>query len=96
MSWILSLLGDQMQTLFVGCAHSFEIWECIQTHFGKHMKAKVYQYHTELGSIKKNARLMVEYLLRIKAIVDALSSIGTAVPEHEHIQTVLEGLPEEY
>lgn len=42
MSWILSSLGDQMQTLVVGCVHSYEVWDCIQTHFGTHMKAKVY------------------------------------------------------
>lgn len=60
------------------------------------MKAKVYQYRNELRSIKKDARSVTEYHLRIKAIVDALTSIGTIVPEHEHIQCILEGLPVEY
>lgn len=60
------------------------------------MKAKVYQYRNELRSIKKGPRTMAKYLLRIKAIVDALVAIGNDVPEHEHIQSVLEGLPEEY
>lgn len=51
---------------------------------------------SRLRSIKKSTRTTMEYLLRIKAIVDALVSIGSPVPEHEHIQSILEGLLEEY
>lgn len=39
---------------------------------------------------------MNEYLLKIKALVDALISVGNQVSTSEHIEAILEGLGEEY
>lgn len=39
---------------------------------------------------------MIEYLLRIKAIVDALISIGNRVTQSEHIEAIFDGLTEDY
>ena len=39
---------------------------------------------------------MREFHLRIKCIVDALGSCGDPVLPHEHLDAILEGLPEEY
>jgi len=39
---------------------------------------------------------MHEFLLRIKAISNALASIGSPVSLQEHIDAILEGLPQDY
>lgn len=60
------------------------------------MKAQVRQFCSELKDMKKGTRLINEYVLRIKPIVDSLVAIGDAVSEQEHIDVILEGLPEAY
>ncbi|KAF7814758.1 Retrovirus-related Pol polyprotein from transposon TNT 1-94 [Senna tora] len=64
--------------------------------FCMNTKPRVHQLLSELKSIKKANRTMGEYLLHIKAISDALAAIGSVMFEHEKIQCMLEGLPEEY
>lgn len=44
----------------------------------------------------KGDRTVSEYMMRIKVLIDALASIGSPVTFHEHIDAILEGLPEEY
>lgn len=44
----------------------------------------------------KGLTLVAEYLLRIKALVNALVSIGCHVSEQEHIEVILGGLSSEY
>ena len=58
--------------------------------------ARAFQLKTELRNTSKGNRSISEYLLRIKAIVDQLISIGHPISEHEHLEVILEGLPAEY
>lgn len=60
------------------------------------MKAKVRQFRSELKSTKKGSRSISEYLLRIKAIVDSLIAIGDSITYQDHVDAILDGLPEEY
>lgn len=46
--------------------------------------------------MKKGTRTISEYLLQIRAFVAALQALGDLITEQDHIDTVLEGLPEEY
>nr|KYP35013.1 hypothetical protein KK1_043971 [Cajanus cajan] len=39
---------------------------------------------------------MEEFLLRIKALVDALASVGESVSLQEHVDVILEGLSQDY
>ncbi|KAF7834776.1 Retrovirus-related Pol polyprotein from transposon RE1 [Senna tora] len=65
-------------------------------YFAAHIGAKVHQYKLELRNMKKGTRTMQEYLLRIKALVDAVISVGSVVSAQEHIDTILFGLCGEY
>lgn len=80
----------------IKCAHSYQLWDAIHTHFTKLTKAKERQLRTELRNSKKGTRSVAEYLLRIQTIIDALQSIGSHVTPQEHADVVLAGLPEEY
>lgn len=68
----------------------------IHKHLQALLKAKVRQLRSELKNTKKATHSISEYFLRIKAIVDSLKAIGDSVSENEHIDAILEGLPEEY
>lgn len=68
----------------------------ISEYFVTHTRAKIHQYNTELRNTKKGSRTIAEYLLRIKALVDALIVIGGEVSEQEHVNIILEGLPNNY
>ncbi|KAF7801076.1 Retrovirus-related Pol polyprotein from transposon TNT 1-94 [Senna tora] len=63
--------------------------------FGINTKARVHLYKTELRGIKKGTKTMSEFLLKIKAIAGALRAIGSPISEHEHMQYILEGLPQD-
>lgn len=51
---------------------------------------------TELRNTKKDDRSISEFIRRVKALVDALYSIGDPVSDQEQLDVILEGLPEEY
>ena len=58
--------------------------------------AKIRQFQSELRNTRKGERSISEYLLRIKALIDSLLSIGDPVSIQEHVDVILDGLPEEY
>lgn len=68
----------------------------IHKFFYSHLRAKVRQFRSELKNTKKRTRSISEYLLRIRPIMDSLQAMGDSISEQDHIDTVLEGLPEEY
>lgn len=37
-----------------------------------------------------------KFLLEIQGLVDSLSAIGEPITPHEHLDIILEGLPQEY
>lgn len=96
LSWLLQSLSESLAMKMIKCAHSYQLWDAIHTHFTKLTKAKGRQLRTELRNSKKGTRSIAEYLVRIQTIIDALQSIGSHVTPQEHADVVLAGLPEEY
>ena len=70
--------------------------EKIHNHFYAKTKAKFRYLRTELRNTRKGERSIVEFLTRIKTIVDSLLAIGQTVSVQEQIDVILEGLPSEY
>lgn len=50
----------------------------------------------ELRSTMLEDKSVEEYLVRIKALVDVLASVGDPVPDQQHIDVILEGLPQDF
>lgn len=65
-------------------------------YFQAHTRAKIHQYKTKQRNTKKGSRTIAEYLLHIKALVDSLIAIGSEVSKQEHIDIIIEGLPNDY
>lgn len=96
LSWILASMSDGMLTKMVGCEYSYQAWEKLELFFASQIKAKVRKFKAQLRSLKKGTMTATEYLLKLKKIVDSLASVGSPIGEADHIEAILEGLPEEY
>ncbi|KAF7816381.1 Retrovirus-related Pol polyprotein from transposon TNT 1-94 [Senna tora] len=86
LSWLCYSMSEGMQTKTVGCTSCAQVWMKIEEYFASNTLAKANQFRTELSNTKKGTRTMNEYLLRIKAIVDALIATGNSISEREHVE----------
>nr|KYP63858.1 hypothetical protein KK1_018445 [Cajanus cajan] len=89
-------MSKDMLTRVIGCKSSFQIWDKGHAYFHAHTNAKARQLQSDLRSTTLDNRSVSDYLLRIQSLVDALTAIGDSVSPKEHLDIVLEGLPEEY
>nr|KYP47683.1 hypothetical protein KK1_030633 [Cajanus cajan] len=78
---------QQVEPVIKGHRHSY---------FHSHMNAKACQLHNELRNTNLENQTISDYVLRIQTLVDALTAIGDSVSAKEHLDIILEGLPEEY
>lgn len=96
MSWLLASMTEGILTRVVGCNFTCEMWERIRVHFASQTRAKVKQLKTQLRTIRKTSLKMNEYLLKVKGNVDSLAAVGSPISENDYIETILDGLPNEY
>ncbi|KAL9304232.1 hypothetical protein ACSQ67_021495 [Phaseolus vulgaris] len=94
-TWLLSSLSEDLVPIIANCIHSWEVWNTLNEYMASHEKFRTAELRAELKNIKKTGYL-AEYLERIQAIVDSLAEAGDPLTEKEHIQVILEGLPEQY
>ena len=80
----------------VECDFTWQVWEKIQTYIAFHTKARVQRLKIELCNTPKGSTPILEYLLRIKALVNASVSIDCFVSESEHTEVILSDLSTEY
>ena len=57
----------------VGSSSSFQIWQNLEKLFVSQSKAYIMRYKMQLQKTKKGGSLMIEYLPKIKSIIDALA-----------------------
>lgn len=60
------------------------------------LELKMHQYKSELRNTKKGSKFATMYLLRTKALVNALISMGSEVIEQEYVKNILEVLMNAY
>ena len=63
-----------------------QIWDVLRLYYTAQNKAKVSQFKTQLGNIRKDALSISEYLLKVKNLVDLLGSIGYNISPQDHIE----------
>ena len=89
--WILVAILAKM----VGLSIASQIWEKLHVYFASQTRAKVKKLKIQLRTPKKD-RLVNLYLLEIKKIVDTLSAIDSPISTDDHIEAILDGMPEDY
>jgi histone deacetylase 1/2 len=95
-TWLLSTLSDGVLPRVLSCHHAHEVWDKIHKYFNSVLKSRACQLRSELKNTKKLSKSVNEYLLCIKSIVNSLIAVGDVVTEQEQVDSILEGLPEEF
>lgn len=93
---LLSSISPLVLPRFINCKQSWHVWDKVHNFFHSHLRTKIRQFRSELKNTKKGSRLINEYLMCIRALVDSLQAIGDPVTEQDNIDTILERLPEEF
>ncbi|KAE8690865.1 hypothetical protein F3Y22_tig00110893pilonHSYRG00648 [Hibiscus syriacus] len=95
-SWLLSTISPHLLSQFVGVETAAAVWSTVQQFFANRSTTAVISLHYKLQSLKKGSDSMRTYLTRIKEVCDALDSCESAIPQAEHITSILKCLPHEY
>ena len=75
---------------------SKEVWESLENMYTSTTKARKIQLKNELNNVKKSPQVTVnDYVLKLKDISDALSSIGSPVNDDDIVAFCLNGLRED-
>ena len=94
-AWLLASMSNTMLTKMVGLNTSHQIWQKLNVYYTSQSRARIKKLKTQLKSTKKDKSISV-YVLDIKKLVDALAAIGSPITEDDHIEYILDGLPEDY
>jgi len=82
-------------TKMVGLETTSQIWQRLSTYFASHTRVKIKKLKCQLKIPKKEPSVHT-YLLDIKNIIDSLAVVGSPISTEDHIDVILDGLPEEY
>lgn len=70
----------------------YQLWHRLLKYFQKQTCALARQLRVELRAITLDNLTIKDYLIKIRTIVDALTSIGNPIPSSHHIYVILEGV----
>ncbi|KAK2656638.1 hypothetical protein Ddye_009690 [Dipteronia dyeriana] len=96
MSWILSTLIPSVYGQVTTCKTSYEVWSRIERVYAQRSMVKIFQLRQQLGVIKKGSDSINEFVMKIKAITDALLAAEDEVSERDSILTLVNGVGHEY
>ena len=97
---VMFILSQNMSNSMIGHIQeletSKEVWKNLENLFTSTTKARKIQLKNELNNLKKSPQVTVnDYVLKIKDISDALSSIGSHVDDDDLVAFCLNGLRED-
>lgn len=95
-SWIYSLLTLEIMGQIIGYQTSHEAWFALEKIFSASSKAQVMQLRLQFQTTKKGSLSMLDYILKLKNMVDNLVAIRESVHNRDHILQLLGGLGVEY
>ncbi|KAL6314221.1 hypothetical protein AAG906_011972 [Vitis piasezkii] len=96
LNWIYSSLTPEIMGQIIGYQTSHEAWFALEKIFSASSKARVMQLRLEFQTMKKRSLSMMDYILKLKNLVDNLAAIGEPVHNRDHILQLLGGLGVEY
>ncbi|KAK3221842.1 hypothetical protein Dsin_008867 [Dipteronia sinensis] len=96
MSWIFSTLTPSVLGQVINSKSSFEVWSKIERTYSQRSMARIIQLKQQLQSLKKGADSISEFVIKLKAVSDALASAEENVSERDMIMSLLNGVGHEY
>lgn len=95
LSWLLNSISESMFGHVVHCPSSLDLWNTLAQIYTS-SKARILQLRSQLQSLKKGNLSVHEYILKMKQIVDGLSSAGQLLSDDDLVLYILGGLGLEY
>lgn len=80
----------------VRCNSTVEVWSILEQLFSTQSKSSILQLHLLLQTTKKDSTPIDEYILKMKALFDALMAADQNITDKELILYILRGLGAEY
>ncbi|XP_065879587.1 uncharacterized protein [Euphorbia lathyris] len=79
-AWLISSLTEEVFPIIYGLTSSRAIWVALEKAYGIISESRQLQLIVELHALKRNDMSVVEYLHKVKVIVDDLTSSGNPFP----------------
>jgi len=95
MAWLLASMHPAILTQMVGLDSSAIIWAKLQTYHISQIRARVEKLKFQLKTPKRDMSVSV-FLLDIKKTVDTLVVVDSPITTEDHIDAMLDDLPDEY
>lgn len=95
LSGLQSTLSSKILSHVLRCSDTLQLWNHLFSYFQKQTCARARQLRVERHAIMLDALSTQGYFLKIKTIIDVLTSIGDPLPSSHHINVILEGLSSE-
>jgi len=92
--WFQSTISAPMLRKFIGCTSSWLVWDKNHNYFHAHTNVKARQLRIELRPLTLEGCTISDFLMEIQNLVD--SAIGDPITIREHVDIIIEGLPENY
>lgn len=80
----------------LSCIHTHKLWDRLFQYFHKQTRTRARQLRVELPVMSLESNSIQDYLLQIRLILDALTSIGDPLLVSHHIDVILESFPSEF
>jgi len=94
-AWLLASVSATILIKMVSLDSSMQIWECLTTHYAFHTRAMIKKPRLLLKT-SKNDHSISTYIIDIKKTIDSLAAVGAPISTTEHVDAILDGLPEDY
>ncbi|KAI0500239.1 hypothetical protein KFK09_018448 [Dendrobium nobile] len=91
-----SIISPTILPCVLSAEHCAEIWAILDRRLQSSTRSRIIQLWHELHYLTMKDKTMSQYLLDIKAKVDALAAAGATIPIEEVIHYTLDGLPQTY
>ncbi|KAI0508127.1 hypothetical protein KFK09_014261 [Dendrobium nobile] len=93
---LYSIISPSILPYVLSLEHCSEIWDTIARRLQSSTRSRTIQLRNELHHVSMNNQTMSQYLLNIKALVDAIAATGSPLDPEEIISYTLNGLPPNY
>ncbi|KAL5822667.1 hypothetical protein ACOSQ3_020583 [Xanthoceras sorbifolium] len=94
--WLLSTISPSIIGEVTSCATSCEVWNMLKCLYSQQSLAKMLQLKQRLQNEKKGSQYVSEFVLKVKALGDALKGAGEDVKDHDLMLSILNDIGHEY
>ncbi|CAA7043636.1 unnamed protein product [Microthlaspi erraticum] len=95
-SGLLGVISPTIQPLLSRASTAAEIWETLAATYAKPSRGHIKQLKHQLKSSTKGSKSIDEYVQGLTTIFDKLAILGKVIEHEDQVESILEGLPEEY